>query len=67
MVLNLPSYAGGSDLWGRGPPSRWREQTVDDGVLEVVAIDSTAHMGLIKSGLGSVHRIAQVNFLFVRE
>ncbi|KAJ1473943.1 hypothetical protein T484DRAFT_1834196, partial [Baffinella frigidus] len=42
-VHNIPSYAGGSDLWGKEKSAPFRKPATDDGLLEVVATYSPVH------------------------
>jgi len=58
MILNLPSYAGGSDLWGTSIDS-FKSQAIDDKLLEVVAITGSFHMGTIATNLSEALRITQ--------
>ena len=50
IVLNLQSYAGGRNLWGKD-----KETTSDDGVLEIVTVDDVFSLGwklVTTKGLG---------------
>lgn len=75
IVLNIPSYTGGSDLWGK-PKSKEKQWKVclylylvrsrliqpammNDGVLEVVSISGVFHMGSIQAHLAKAKKIAQ--------
>jgi len=60
IVLNLPSYGGGADLWGK--PKEGEKFTpckISDSILEVVAVRDSLHLGKIQTGLSSGIRIAQ--------
>jgi len=70
MVLNTPSYGGGSDLWDeqRKAPlsSRLRHMhgeaqpiAMDDGLLEVVGVTDVVHLALTLGGLSNGVRICQ--------
>ncbi len=51
---------GGANLWGTHVPRSFREQDIGDGLIEVVAIFGSMHVGQIKGGLRqSARRIAQ--------
>ena len=50
IVLNLQSYAGGRNLWGKD-----KESNCDDGVLEIVTVDDVFSLGwklVTTKGLG---------------
>ena len=71
MILNTPSYGGGSDLWdeSRGAPlsSRTRHfqtsptlpSSMADGVLEVVGVTDVVHLALSLGGLSNGVRLCQ--------
>eukprot|EP00009_Paramoeba_aestuarina_P007324 CAMPEP_0201517084 /NCGR_PEP_ID=MMETSP0161_2-20130828/8291_1 /ASSEMBLY_ACC=CAM_ASM_000251 /TAXON_ID=180227 /ORGANISM="Neoparamoeba aestuarina, Strain SoJaBio B1-5/56/2" /LENGTH=463 /DNA_ID=CAMNT_0047914495 /DNA_START=357 /DNA_END=1748 /DNA_ORIENTATION=+ len=56
IVLNIASYAGGCDLWGK---EEGRPVSTADGFLELVGITSTFHMAKIQTGAVSAKRIGQ--------
>eukprot|EP01127_Copromyxa_protea_P013215 TRINITY_DN353_c0_g2_i1.p1 TRINITY_DN353_c0_g2~~TRINITY_DN353_c0_g2_i1.p1 ORF type:complete len:771 (+),score=240.94 TRINITY_DN353_c0_g2_i1:55-2313(+) len=59
VILNIPSYAGGTDLWGKSPKG-YQPQSICDGLFEVVGIRGVNHMGRMQSGLSfGGHHIAQ--------
>eukprot|EP01117_Protostelium_nocturnum_P004948 TRINITY_DN1791_c1_g1_i1.p1 TRINITY_DN1791_c1_g1~~TRINITY_DN1791_c1_g1_i1.p1 ORF type:complete len:460 (+),score=181.80 TRINITY_DN1791_c1_g1_i1:109-1488(+) len=58
-VLNLDSYMGGANMWGSSKSKRFQPQSTSDGLIEVVAIDSSFHLGAIKSKLSSGKRLGQ--------
>jgi len=51
VILNIPSYAGGTDLWGID--HNHGAQSVCDGKFEVVGVRGISHMGLMQSGISS--------------
>ena len=72
MVLNTPSYGGGSDLWDAdgGAPlasrDAWgataaeeRSPAANDGVLELVGVTDVLHLALTLGGLSNGMRICQ--------
>lgn len=45
VVLNIPSYMGGTNLWGSPGASRgYREQSFNDGYLEIIAIKNSSEV-----------------------
>eukprot|EP00299_Pterocystis_sp_00344_P002383 c12698_g1_i1.p1 GENE.c12698_g1_i1~~c12698_g1_i1.p1 ORF type:complete len:343 (+),score=76.30 c12698_g1_i1:34-1029(+) len=62
IVLNVSSFAAGVNLWGKPNPKNkqnFSETQPDDGLLELVSVRSTLHVGLIKIHLARATRIAQ--------
>lgn len=60
MVLNLASYAGGTNPWGS--PSRsdgFAPQSPCDGVFEVLGITSSFHLGQMSASLADGFRLGQ--------
>lgn len=57
IILNIPSYAGGSDLWGQDVS--FDVPSFSDGRIEVVGITGCFHMGTIQVKLTNAHRLAQ--------
>lgn len=60
MVLNLASYAGGTNPWGS--PSRsdgFAPQSPCDGVFEVLGITSSFHLGQMSASLSDGMRLGQ--------
>ena len=55
VVINLPSYAAGSDPWDN---NRRPCQSINDGVIEVFGIVSVEQLGLMQMG-GNGERLAQ--------
>jgi len=57
LVVNINSYAGGTNLWTM--PKPWEQQKMNDGVVEVVAFNGLAHLGQIKTGLAKAIPLCQ--------
>eukprot|EP01087_Luapelamoeba_hula_P010139 TRINITY_DN2671_c0_g1_i5.p1 TRINITY_DN2671_c0_g1~~TRINITY_DN2671_c0_g1_i5.p1 ORF type:complete len:631 (+),score=69.24 TRINITY_DN2671_c0_g1_i5:189-1895(+) len=57
-ILNLPSYAGGTDLW-RKPKKHFKESSISDRLVEVVGFKGSIHIGQIKTGTARAKRLAQ--------
>eukprot|EP00043_Microstomoeca_roanoka_P015699 m.157587 g.157587 ORF g.157587 m.157587 type:complete len:1060 (+) comp16311_c3_seq1:114-3293(+) len=50
VILNIPSYMGGVDFWGRpGASSSFRSQSFEDGHLEVIAVRGSSEMAAAKT------------------
>uniref|UniRef100_A0A6B2L5T2 Diacylglycerol kinase accessory domain-containing protein n=2 Tax=Arcella intermedia TaxID=1963864 RepID=A0A6B2L5T2_9EUKA len=58
VILNIPSYGGGADLWGKNS-GYWKKQAIDDRMLEVVGLRGAFHMGQVQSGIAQGRRIGQ--------
>eukprot|EP01102_Stenamoeba_stenopodia_P005947 TRINITY_DN1665_c0_g1_i2.p1 TRINITY_DN1665_c0_g1~~TRINITY_DN1665_c0_g1_i2.p1 ORF type:complete len:638 (+),score=226.99 TRINITY_DN1665_c0_g1_i2:324-2237(+) len=62
IVLNVPSYAGGACMWEKEPKpdSKFHSvPSISDGLLEVVGINSTTHLGQIQMKLAKATKIGQ--------
>jgi len=65
QFFNIHSSATGIDFFGCGEPSTPEElqsfepPNIGDGLIEIVATNSTWHLGAIRLGWGHSHRVAQ--------
>ncbi|XP_046350974.1 diacylglycerol kinase theta-like isoform X3 [Haliotis rufescens] len=59
IILNILSWASGSNPWGPEKEDIFAKPTHYDGMLEVVGVTGVVHMGQIHSGLRTGMRIAQ--------
>jgi len=59
IVVNLPSYAAGLNMWGNEIPHGTRKQSIEDGLVEVVGVEGSAHIGQIQTGFSQCIKIAQ--------
>lgn len=60
VVLNIPSYMGGTNIWSRRSEKRFTKPSHDDRMLEVIAITGMGLMARSKMGIqGLAHRLAQ--------
>lgn len=59
MLLNISSYAGGADLFGRGEEPGFVPQSFGDGLLELVGVTGTFNLGAAACGLAQGVRLAQ--------
>jgi len=60
LVLNIGSYMGGVVMWGSNFEDGFEGQAFNDGLLEVVGINGTWHLGKLQAGVSKgAHRIAQ--------
>jgi len=69
VILNIPSYAGGSDLWGESNTDG-KPQRISDELFEVIGIRGFFHLGQITLKMSRGIRITQgskVELLCVRQ
>ncbi|KAF2073385.1 hypothetical protein CYY_005298 [Polysphondylium violaceum] len=59
MILNLGSYAGGVDLWGKKRPKLLEKQFIDDQMMEIVGVTGLPHLGSCLGNLASPIKLAQ--------
>ncbi|CAH2106415.1 unnamed protein product [Euphydryas editha] len=59
VVLNIPSWGAGVDLWSLGSEEDVGEQHIDDGKIEVVGVSSSFHIARLQCGLAEPYRFAQ--------
>lgn len=64
IVSNIPSYAGGADLWGKG--GKFQPANFSDTRMEVVTVDGVAHLGALQTGLQKADRVAQCSKVKIR-
>lgn len=58
---------GGVQPWNGEHRGTWRTQAIDDGLLEVVSLRGTLHLGQLQVGLGKgAHRLAQGTSILLR-
>ncbi|XP_046428712.1 diacylglycerol kinase epsilon isoform X1 [Neodiprion fabricii] len=68
VVLNIPSWGAGVDLWNMIPQGvdGVQEQSINDGKLEVVAIYSSFHMAQLQVGLSQPHHLGQASNIKIK-
>eukprot|EP01121_Diplochlamys_sp_Union-15-3_P014343 TRINITY_DN4561_c0_g1_i3.p1 TRINITY_DN4561_c0_g1~~TRINITY_DN4561_c0_g1_i3.p1 ORF type:complete len:205 (+),score=35.90 TRINITY_DN4561_c0_g1_i3:810-1424(+) len=59
VVLNLPSYAGGTNLWSANKKDGFQPLMINDKTFEIVGLKSSFHLAGIKTGTHSPIKIAQ--------
>jgi len=67
MVINLPNYAGGSNLWGNTSD---KKISIEDKKLEICGVQSAFHIGQCKAGLASAIQICQcssITFTWIKD
>jgi len=58
IILNIPSYGGGADVWGQ-KSKKYKKQYINDGIFEVVGVRGAFHFGQIQSKMAQGVRLAQ--------
>ncbi len=67
MVLNIQSFMGGTNFWGSAKDDNiFLPPGFDDGILEVVAVFGSIHMGASRIMNLQRHRIAQCRSVVIR-
>lgn len=67
VLLNIPSWGGGANLWQLGLSTdlidsegrKWSQQSFNDGLIEVVGLYSSFHIGQLMIGLSEPLRLGQ--------
>ena len=57
-LLNIPSFSGGCDMWGKEEDGL-HDMALNDGIIEVIGIESSFHVAECKTGMTHAIRIAQ--------
>ncbi|CAG9584645.1 unnamed protein product [Danaus chrysippus] len=63
VLLNIPSWGAGVDLWSMGSEEDVGEQFMNDKKLEVVGISSSFHIARLQCGLAEPYRFAQTSYV----
>ncbi|KJE89237.1 diacylglycerol kinase alpha [Capsaspora owczarzaki ATCC 30864] len=58
-LLNITSYAGGTNPWGTRVSEEFKPQQFDDGLIEVIGIENALDLAIQQARLGSGLRICQ--------
>eukprot|EP01100_Stratorugosa_tubuloviscum_P012049 TRINITY_DN5543_c0_g1_i1.p1 TRINITY_DN5543_c0_g1~~TRINITY_DN5543_c0_g1_i1.p1 ORF type:complete len:485 (+),score=201.31 TRINITY_DN5543_c0_g1_i1:59-1513(+) len=66
LLVNLPSFGGGMDVWGPVKEPQFKYLSFCDGVFELVGIQDAAHLGTVATGLSYGIRIAQGSKLLIK-
>jgi len=72
VVLNLNSFAGGTDLWKQSKgvedeyKNKFTPQISSDNKIEVIGYTGSSQLGLARSGLSSCKRLAQGNKISIK-
>ena len=57
-ILNIPSFSGGCDMWG-SENDGLKSMAFDDGIIELIGIESSFHVAECRTGLTHGIRLAQ--------
>uniref|UniRef100_A0A1B6C2W1 Diacylglycerol kinase n=2 Tax=Clastoptera arizonana TaxID=38151 RepID=A0A1B6C2W1_9HEMI len=66
VILNIPSWGAGVNLWPMCSVEGDREENISDGYLEVVAIHSSFHIAQLQVGLSQPHRLGQASHVKIK-
>lgn len=61
VLLNIPSWGAGVDLWSLGSEEDVSEQSICDGKFEVVGISSSFQIARLQCGLAEPYRFTQTS------
>eukprot|EP01104_Vermistella_antarctica_P005235 TRINITY_DN1568_c0_g1_i3.p1 TRINITY_DN1568_c0_g1~~TRINITY_DN1568_c0_g1_i3.p1 ORF type:complete len:286 (+),score=27.52 TRINITY_DN1568_c0_g1_i3:723-1580(+) len=59
VILNLPTYAGGTNMWGADPDEEHLPVSFSDGRIEVIGVKSSFHLTQMMIGAAHGVRLAQ--------
>ncbi|XP_030758615.1 diacylglycerol kinase epsilon isoform X2 [Sitophilus oryzae] len=66
VILNIPSWGAGVNLWSMGEESSRHSQSYHDGVLEVVGIYSSFHIAQLQVGMSTPIRLGQAKLVEIK-
>jgi hypothetical protein len=66
IILNIPTYAGGTSLWGMRREEGFKPLSFSDGFIECIGITSLAHFAQIKAGVSEGIRLGQGRSIIIQ-
>lgn len=70
LILNIHNYMGGVQIWPDSEAEGWYPSSMRDGMLEIVGVYGSFHLGQLQVGLSTARRLVQcrrVNVTLNRE
>ncbi|XP_077292489.1 diacylglycerol kinase epsilon [Arctopsyche grandis] len=66
LLLNIPSWGAGVDVWNAGADQSVAKQSMNDGKLEVLGINSSFHIAKLQIGLSQPIRLGQASSITIK-
>eukprot|EP00236_Picocystis_salinarum_P003681 CAMPEP_0183828268 /NCGR_PEP_ID=MMETSP0807_2-20130328/2696_1 /TAXON_ID=88271 /ORGANISM="Picocystis salinarum, Strain CCMP1897" /LENGTH=691 /DNA_ID=CAMNT_0026073455 /DNA_START=527 /DNA_END=2602 /DNA_ORIENTATION=- len=59
LILNIHNYMGGVQIWPDSEAEGWYPSSMRDGMLEIVGVYGSFHLGQLQVGLSTARRLVQ--------